>query len=139
MDLYGILQVPRSASTAEIKSAYRELARTTHPDKGGDARTFQKISAAAETLSHPERRKEYDLSLAQRWARPKRYDASLDSPGSPKPAPAAREGGAPLKDRVAQHGSRSFVRYGLELELAEALDRGGRVALHPRLRARTRC
>ena len=44
-----------------------------------------------ETLSHPERRKEYDLSLAQRWARPKRYDASLDSPGSPKPAPAARE------------------------------------------------
>ena len=62
MDYYKILGVTESASQDEIKKAYRKLAATHHPDKGGDTSTFQGISQAYETLSDPQKRAEYDYS-----------------------------------------------------------------------------
>lgn len=59
-DLYKILDVPSSASTSEIKKAYMKLALKHHPDKGGDANTFQALSAAHSILSDEEKRKVYD-------------------------------------------------------------------------------
>ena len=62
-DLYKILGVPRSASAAEIKKKYRELARKYHPDvnKSPEAeQTFKEITAAHAVLGNPEKRERYD-------------------------------------------------------------------------------
>jgi curved DNA-binding protein len=70
-DYYKILGVPRSASSKEIKAAYRKLARKHHPDVNkGDPRSearFKEINEANEVLSDPEKRKRYD-TLGPDWA-----------------------------------------------------------------------
>jgi DnaJ-class molecular chaperone len=60
MDYYSTLGVPKGASEAEIKQAYRKLAMKHHPDRGGDPAQFQKIQEAYETLGEPGKRQEYD-------------------------------------------------------------------------------
>jgi curved DNA-binding protein CbpA len=64
VDYYKILEVKPSASAAEIKSAYRRLARERHPDLNGgsenSAREFALISLAYRTLSDPQERAYYD-------------------------------------------------------------------------------
>lgn len=63
-DLYDILGVSRSASDAEIKSAYRKLAKELHPDTNpGDEKVeerFKEVSAAYHILGDPKQRKLYD-------------------------------------------------------------------------------
>jgi len=62
-DLYGILGLTASASTAEIKSAYRKLARRCHPDVSAspDANArFARINEAYHILIDPMRRAAYD-------------------------------------------------------------------------------
>lgn len=58
--LYKLLGVAKDADENEIKKAYKKLALKHHPDKGGDVEKFKEISAAAEILSDPEKRKIYD-------------------------------------------------------------------------------
>ncbi|KAK9831834.1 hypothetical protein WJX81_000048 [Elliptochloris bilobata] len=67
-DHYRSLKVKFRASTAEIKKAYRDLARLHHPDKGGDAATFARILAAFQVLSDERQRAVYDV-----WARELQY------------------------------------------------------------------
>ena len=60
-DYYEILGLSSDASDDDIKRAYRKLALKTHPDKnGGDDAMFKKINLAYETLSDPDKRREYD-------------------------------------------------------------------------------
>lgn len=63
-DYYKILGVDKKATTAEIKSAYRKLAKKFHPDKNpGDKQAeekFKEINEANEVLSDPEKRAKYD-------------------------------------------------------------------------------
>ena len=59
-DYYEVLGVPRSATAAEIKKAYRKLAKEHHPDAGGDAAKFQEASEAYEVLSDDTKRQQYD-------------------------------------------------------------------------------
>ncbi|KNC81460.1 hypothetical protein SARC_06215 [Sphaeroforma arctica JP610] len=63
--LYEVLNVPPTATTEDIKKAYKTLARTHHPDKNedGNPERFQEIVGAHATLADPSKRKEYDHSL----------------------------------------------------------------------------
>ncbi|MBC5773374.1 J domain-containing protein [Pontibacter sp. KCTC 32443] len=69
-DYYKILGVTKSASQAEIKKAYRALAKKYHPDKNkGDKAAedkFKDISEAYEVLGDEEKRKQYD-QLGANW------------------------------------------------------------------------
>lgn len=62
-DFYEVLGVSKTASAAELKKAYRQLALKYHPDrnKAADAATkFKEISEAYEVLSNSEKRQNYD-------------------------------------------------------------------------------
>ncbi|ALU40904.1 molecular chaperone DnaJ [Kocuria flava] len=67
-DFYSILGVSKDASEADVKKAYRKLARQYHPDQNpGDAaaeQRFKDITEAHSVLSDPEERKQYDAIRA---------------------------------------------------------------------------
>ncbi len=94
-DYYKILGVEKSASTADIKKAFRKLAVKYHPDKApGDKKSeekFKEINEANEVLSDQEKRKKYD-ELGENW---KNYQ----QPGG---------AGGPFNQRRRSHGSQPF-------------------------------
>jgi curved DNA-binding protein len=69
-DYYKTLGVPRDASDADIKKAFRKLARQYHPDVAKDKKTaeekFKEINEANEVLGDPDNRRKYD-ELGANW------------------------------------------------------------------------
>lgn len=102
-DYYQALGVPRTATQAEIKKAFRRLARQHHPDmKPGDKaaeQRFKDISEAYEVLSDPAKRKQYD-ELGANW------EAFARSGARPGTGPFAA--GGPFAGFGGQRGN---VRY----------------------------
>ena len=105
---YDILGVSRSASSKDIKKAYRKLAVKWHPDKnqGNDEASdkFQELGTAYEALSDPEKRKIYDREGAP-----------------PPPAPSAAVGSLGVARRGRGCGDAADDRRG-----GESLRRRGR-------------
>jgi DnaJ-class molecular chaperone len=77
-DPYEILGVPKTASEAEIKKAFRTLAKKHHPDKhAGDAtaqKRFQEISGAYDILGDKEKRAQYDAGAIGPDGNPRGFD-----------------------------------------------------------------
>jgi DnaJ-class molecular chaperone len=73
IDLYAVLGVARSATSSELRRAYRRLALVHHPDRAGAASAprFAQIADAYRVLSNPLARSTYDATLADRelWRR----------------------------------------------------------------------
>ncbi len=93
-DYYATLGVPRTASQAEIKKAFRKLARQHHPDVNkGDAaaeKRFKEVTEANEVLSDPEKRKLYD-ELGANWQ-------AYQGGGATGAGPRTAQGGNPFAD-----------------------------------------
>lgn len=77
-DPYDVLGVSKNASEAEIKKAFRGLAKKHHPDtKGGDAgsqKRFQEISAAYDILGDKEKRTKFDQGMIDANGNPRGFD-----------------------------------------------------------------
>jgi curved DNA-binding protein len=77
IDYYKILEVDKSASEADIKKAYRKLARKYHPDLNPNdkeaEKKFKELNEANEVLSNPENRKKYD-QYGENWEHGEEYE-----------------------------------------------------------------
>jgi len=58
---YDILGVDENASISEIKSAFKNLSKKHHPDKGGNEEKFKKINEAYNVLSDENKKEKYDM------------------------------------------------------------------------------
>lgn len=112
-DYYQTLGVSREASPADIKKAFRKLAREHHPDvakeKQGAEEKFKEINEAYEVLGDAEKRKKYD-DLGSNWNNPQ-----PEWRGQPQGAGAAAHefnfGGTGFSDFFEQYFS-GASRYG---------------------------
>ena len=93
-DYYKTLGVPRTASQAEIKKAFRKLARESHPDRHpGDKaaeRRFKDVNEANAVLSDPSKREKYDR-FGRDWEAYERAGAAAGAAGA-----AGSAGGNPF-------------------------------------------
>jgi DnaJ-class molecular chaperone len=92
MDLYQRLGVQRGASEAEIKKAYRSLAKQLHPDRNKDnpnaAKRFGEVTAAYDLLSDKDKRARYDRGEIDEDGNPKMPFGSGGFGGGARPGGA---------------------------------------------------
>ena len=87
-DYYGLLGLKRDATEAQIKSAYRKLARKHHPDvnpgdKSAEAK-FKEINEAHEVLSDKGKRKKYD-QFGDQWQHAEQFAGAGGQPTRQSP------------------------------------------------------
>ena len=84
VDYYKTLGVPKNASGADIKKAYRKLARKLHPDVNPNDKEahkkFQQINEANEVLSDDAKRKKYD-QYGENWKHADQYEQARQQQG----------------------------------------------------------
>lgn len=109
---YEVLGVPATADDETLRRAYRRAARETHPDLGGDPRSFRLLQAAWERVGTPAARRAYDAGAAHasavRDGGP--VHADHDHAGSGRSAyapPSARRDSRPRARSAGHPGGRS--------------------------------
>lgn len=126
-DHYALLGVPRSATAAELRRAYRLLALKLHPDRAGYGSTvlFQRVAEAYRVLSDPGARAAYDRRLRDAEAPP----ASANRQGRPmrRDDLMARLSG-PLEVLLGRSAARRGTDGVIELLLSQAEARAGGTA-----------
>ncbi len=149
-DYYATLGVQRTATPAEIKKAFRKLARQHHPDvnkdDAGAEKRFKEISEANEVLSDPEKRKLYD-QLGNDWQSYQNADARSGGSAGSRSGPFAGFNQGSGGVRFEYHGNpedlsgfsdffRTFFGGGIDVDdLAGA--RSGRARSRTQTRVRT--
>lgn len=103
--LYAVLGVSRYATAADIKRAYRDKAKSAHPDAGGSVAAMAQVNQAYTTLSDPEARRRYDAGAAQPSAAPTYRSASR--PAEPQ---ATRTYQPPPRPDTAAHDHHEHLR-----------------------------
>jgi len=98
MDLYQRLGIKRGASEAEIKKAYRSLAKQLHPDRNSDnpkaAERFAQVTAAYDILSDKDKRARYDRGEIDEEGNPRMpFGGGFGGYSSNGPRPGAAGGG----------------------------------------------
>lgn len=125
---YSLLQLPSSASTEELRQAFRSLSKLYHPDTTAlpveeAAEAFQRLKQAYAVLSNPESRRRYDEEL-----RRARAAVGPPSPLTAPPAPTLRTvpSARPMSVRRALSGGEwlALLLLGLALVLSLVLGVG---------------
>jgi curved DNA-binding protein len=110
MDYYNILGLTKSATEAEIKKAYRKMARKYHPDLNPNDKVaeqkFKEINEANEVLSNTENRKKYD-AYGDNWKNGNAY-ANAGQQGSQRPGGSRSSGGNPFESDYSDFFSSMF-------------------------------
>ncbi|MFN3389704.1 MAG: DnaJ domain-containing protein, partial [Allosphingosinicella sp.] len=101
-DLYAQLGVKRDASEAEIKKAYRKLAKELHPDRNKDnpaaSARFSKVTTAYDILIDKDKRARYDRGEIDEDGNPRAPFGFGGGPGGPRPQPGGGYGRRPGPD-----------------------------------------
>jgi DnaJ-class molecular chaperone len=131
-DPYEVLGVSKKASEAEVKKAFRNLAKKHHPDtKGGDAtaqKKFQEISGAYDIVGDKDKRAKFDAGEIDAQGNPRGFD-----PGAHgfRGGPGGGRGAGPGDFHFTwtdqgQPGGQGFSADDLFSDLLGGLGRGGR-------------
>ena len=115
-DPYEVLGVPRGASAAAIKSAYRKLAKKHHPDANKNdpkaAARFSELNSANEILGDEDKRKQFDRGEIDAEGKPRfqgfpggdpRGRAALSAPAASRRTPSRGGRGRPWRRRFRGH------------------------------------
>lgn len=108
-DPYGTLGIPRTASEADIKSAYRKLAKELHPDRNKDqpnaAEKFSDITRAYDLLSDKNKRAQFDRGEIDGEGNPANPFAGMGARGSYRPGSGYAGGAGPGGYRESEFGA----------------------------------
>mmetsp|Transcript_48060 Transcript_48060/g.104909 ORF Transcript_48060/g.104909 Transcript_48060/m.104909 type:complete len:216 (-) Transcript_48060:115-762(-) len=97
--LYGVLGVAEDAHPETVTRAYRQKARTEHPDKGGDKDRFDELAAAYRVLEDAKKREAYDEELIKQRDR-----VELVEDGARHPATfSEKQAQAPMRAKTEPH------------------------------------
>jgi hypothetical protein len=111
MDYYKVLEVSPNASSAEIRSAYKRLAKLYHPDVNTSPHAkvlFQHISDSYQVLSDPARRAVYDSSRTNKFVYSEVNSAESTMSQRPRRNPASYRSSPPLRQEDLV---RPYIRY----------------------------
>lgn len=132
-DFYAILGVPRNATDMEIRNAYLQLARDTHPDRVRDPEArkkaedaFKNVTAAYDTLSKDRSRREYSAKLPhnESYSPPSRNAPPIvkGPPLPPRDGKAAAAPEAPVTSAIASGARVEFDALGQGIEAYKKKD-----------------